>query len=515
MGIKLRADICFREFAALSKLGFGRIVHCFKTPYVSYPNPLAKTISTKVNYKVMTMSIVLFSLLGCKDDGEKQASVQHEQTLAQNEITRIAKETYIALFPLVYNYGTMYTQAINENAPEYIGGFGVYKHYGLATPENKDIPTPNNNTPYSWAWVDLRLEPWVLTMPPSDGNRYYVCQWDDMWGYVVDAPGSILDGQGGGNYLLTTKDFDGPIPKGIKRAIYSESQFVGTLTRTGVNGQDDIPAMEDIQNGYVLQPLSSYIGSEPKIKSDSTNWIRYEASDLKNINFFKYANFMLNYVIPNKADQTMLENAKRIGVEAGKEWQPTKMDSAFVLAVNAGIEEALEEIDQQVAITNDGNKLFNTREVIGEDYLNRTVGVVVGQFGNYPSQAIYPSFQTDTSGESLDGSKKNYSITFSAEEIPKSDYFWSFTMYDLPNRFLVENAINRYSIGSQTKSLKRDKDGSMTIYFQTDSPGQERQGNWLPAPEGAFYTVLRIYGPGESALDGSYKLPEIIGVQKY
>lgn len=129
-----------------------------------------------MKYKIITISIVLFSLLGCKLEGEKKVVTQNEQTMDQNEIKRIAKETYIALFPLVYNYGTMYNQAINKNAPEYIGGFGVYKHYGLSTPDNKDIPTPNNNTPYSWAWVDLRSEPWVLTMPPSDGNRYYVCQ---------------------------------------------------------------------------------------------------------------------------------------------------------------------------------------------------------------------------------------------------------------------------------------------------------------------------------------------------
>ena len=127
---------------------------------------------------------------------------------------------------------------------------------------------------------------------------------------------------------------------------------------------------------------------------------------------------------------------------------------------------------------------------------------------------MYPSFQMDSKGELLDGSKNNYSITFPSNRIPKSDYFWSFTMYDLPNRFLVENSINRYSIGSQTKSLKKDKDGSMTIYFQTESPGKDREGNWLPTPEGPFYTVLRIYGPDDSVLDGNYKLPEIIAVQK-
>ncbi len=463
--------------------------------------------------KIITVYIILFAVLGCKNVEEKSAATSNDESLSQEEIKQIAKETYIALFPLVYNYGTMYNQAINSEASEYIGGFGVYKHYGLSTPANRDIPTPNNNTPYSWAWVDLRSEPWVLTMPISDDNRYYVCQWDDMWGYVIDAPGSVIDGQNGGDYLLTTTEFKGQIPQGIKRVIYSESQFIGTLTRTGVNGQDDIPAMQAIQNGYVLQPLSSYMASEPKTKPEEIDWISYDITDLNNINFFKYANFMLDYTIPIKADQTMLENAKQLGIEAGKGWQPKNMDSSFVDAINAGIEEALKEIDKQVAITNDGKKLFNTREVIGEDYLNRTVGVIVGQFGNYPSQAMYPSFQKDSNGELLDGSKNNYSITFPKDELPKSDYFWSFTMYDLPNRFLVENSINRYSIGSQTESLKKNEDGSITIYFQTETPGIEREGNWLPTPSGPFYSVLRIYGPDENVLSGTYKLPQIIASQ--
>lgn len=461
-------------------------------------------------YKGITIAVLLFSLLACKNGKNQKAENSNKQSLHQEEIKQIAKETYIALFPLVYNYGTMYNQAINNKAPEYIGGFGVYKHYGLSTPENRDIPTPNNNTPYSWAWVDLRAEPWVLTMPPSDGNRYYVCQWDDMWGYVIDAPGSVIDGQNGGNYLLTTKDYKGQVPQSIKRVVYAESQFIGTLTRTGVNGIEDLQAMQSIQNGYALQPLSAYLGTAPKTASEDIQWMRYDKSALKNIDFFKYANFMLKYTIPNKADQTMLNNAKKIGVEAGKEWLPNKMDRLFVQAIDAGIEEALVAIDQQVAITADGKKLFNTREVIGEDYLNRTVGVVVGQFGNYPSQAMYPGFQKDSNGNLLDASKNNYHITFAPGQLPKADYFWSFTMYDLPDRFLVENPIKRYSIGSQTASLKQGADGSLTIYFQTNSPGKDKEGNWLPTPNAPFYTVLRIYGPDKKVLNGTYQLPEII-----
>ena len=284
-----------------------------------------------MKYKAITLSISLFFLFSCNNTQDKKPESKNKPSLSLEEVKKISKETYIALFPLVYNYGTMYNQAINNQAPEYIGGFGVYKHYGLSTPENRDIPTPNNNTPYSWAWVDVRDEPWVLTMPPSDGNRYYVCQWDDLWGYVIDAPGSVIDGQSGGNYLLTTKKFKGQIPKGIKRVIYSESEFIGTLTRTGTNGEDDIQAMQSIQNGYILQPLSSFIDSKPITKSEDINWMNYDMADLKNINFFRYANFMLNYTIPNTNDQTMLGNAKKIGIEAGKDWQPNKMETKWKL----------------------------------------------------------------------------------------------------------------------------------------------------------------------------------------
>jgi hypothetical protein len=135
---------------------------------------------------VFSISIAL-GLMACNNnqsatEANSSGTAPQSAKINPEEAKKIAKETYIAMFPLVFNYGTMYAQAINPEAKEYVGGFGVYRHYGLASPANKDIPTPNNNTPYSWAWVDLRSEPWVLTMPPSDGNRYYTCQWDDMWG---------------------------------------------------------------------------------------------------------------------------------------------------------------------------------------------------------------------------------------------------------------------------------------------------------------------------------------------
>lgn len=303
----------------------------------------------------ITVFLIVVALLGCTNASNNDESAT-SHSLSSAEVKSLAKESYIALYPLVYNYGTMYNQAIDPDAPEYIGGFGVFKHYGLSTPENRDIPTPNNNTPYSWAWVDLSIEPCVLTMPPIDGNRYYISQWDDMWGYVIDAPGSIIDGQGGGNYLLASTDYDGTIPQGIKRVIYSESQFAGTLTRTGVSGKNDLEAMQAVQNGYNLQPLSSYLNSDPPAITEDHPWLNYNPDDLNNIHFFAYANFMLSYLNPERADEVMPLNAKNIGVAVGLPWNPEEMDSTFVENIEAGIHEAQAEIDQRVAITKDGKK---------------------------------------------------------------------------------------------------------------------------------------------------------------
>ncbi len=461
--------------------------------------------------KILFILFAAILLTGCKKSTEKAGE---SAGLTPEEARKIAKESYIAMYPLVYNYGTMYAQAINGNAPEYVGGFGVYRHYGLASPANKDIPTPNNNTPYSWAWVDLRAEPWVLTMPPSDGNRYYTSQWDDLWGYVLDAPGSIKDGQGGGNYLLCTVDYKGELPKGIKRAIVGESKFLGTLTRTGVNGDGDVPKMKAVQAGYKLQPLSKFLGNSAPSPAPKIEWPAYDAGALKTADFFKFANLMLQYTISNPADKPILDNAAKIGVAPGKIWDTTKMDPAIVKAIEEGIADANKEIESEIPKVKDASKFFNTREFVKEDYLNRTLGVVMGQFGNFAEQAFYTTWAKDDKGNDLDASKSNYSITFPANGTPKVKFFWSLTMYDLPGRFLVANQINRYSIGSQTTGLKKEKDGSIIIYIQTSSPGKDKESNWLPTPNAPFFIVMRMYGPDRNIIEGKYVSPQLVSQAK-
>jgi len=270
--------------------------------------------------------------------------------------------------------------------------------------------------------------------------------------------------------------------------------------------------MRAIQEGYLLQSLSDFSGSVAPQTPDDIDWKVYDPDDLYTIECFKYANFMLSYTLPYEGDAEMLANAAKIGVVAGQDWDAnlSNMTRKEKDEIKAGIAEAVVELNKQQDVVTDGSKLFNTREVLGEDYLDRAFGVLVGRFGNYATQAIYNGYFTDSDGNNLDGSKANYTVTFPPGGEPECGFFWSFTMYSYPDRFLVSNVIARYSIGSQSKSMKYEEDGSLILYFQYEFPGSDKIENWLPAPEDRFYTILRVYGPTKAESEGLYQWPELV-----
>ena len=373
---------------------------------------------------------------GCKREGIND--------LPPEQIREMTARAYIMGYPLVMNYATMYRQVIDTAAPEYLGGFGKIRHYGFATPDNFDIVSPNNDTPYSWAWVDLRTEPWVLVMPPVDEGRYYTSQWDDLWGFVLDSPGSVFDGQGGGTYLIAPADWEGDIPAGIKRVIRSESRFAGGLFRTGADGPDDLPAVEAVQAGYKVMPLHEYLGQPAPPAVESIEWIPFVSGDEATIEAFKYVNFMLPYTIPNEMDKPALEKMAQLGIAAGESWDTSKFSPAVKEAIKAGISDAMKSLGAYMSTAKSAD-LFNTREIMGTDYIARALGVQVGIFGNYASQAVYFGLNTDADGNEIDTSAADYKISFPAGGTPPARYFWSITMYSLPDRFLVANPLERYS----------------------------------------------------------------------
>lgn len=428
-----------------------------------------------------------------------------QHNLTPEEARAIAKETYIFAFPLVMYYRTMYLQAVAEGHQ-----FGEWLHLGISAPQDTDIVTPNNDTPYSYAWLDLRAEPWVLTLPQVEADRYITSQWNDLLGYVLDNPGSVLDGNNGVNVMFVSPDWQGNMPAGIKRIIRGETPFVGSLSRTQLLDVADLARVQEIQASYQLQPLSAYLNQPALPTAPRIDWPVWVEGAETTDDFWRYINFLLAYVAPHPDDKPMHDRLAAIGVKAGAPWPNQNLAPKLQVAVKQGLEDAQAELDRLSKSDFNPSDFFGTRDMIGLDYVNRALGVYVGIFGNWPTQAVYLAKPTDANGEVTDGSKASYTLTFPAGNLPPVKYFWSMTMYRLPQRWLVDNAIDRYSIGSKTPGLQQSPDGSLTIYISANSPGNDKESNWLPAPEGPFWIVLRTYGPSQELIDGAWQRPELV-----
>jgi len=458
---------------------------------------------SRSNLMRIFVSVATLLVLSCAAGGGEHL-VKDKVTAA--EATTIAKEAYIFHYPLVMYYRTMYLQAIDPSSGV---GFGKWLHLGTSSPKDTDIVTPNNDSPYSYAWLDLRAEPWVLTMPKIEADRFYTSQWNDLWGFVLENLGSVYDGNDGVNIMFASPTWLGNTPAGIKRVVRGDSDFLGTLTRTQLKAPEDLANVKKIQNEYKLQPLSALLGKPAPPARPKIDWMPWEDGAENTEAFWNYANFLLQFTTPNPQDAPWQDRAAEIGIAAGQKWDPNALDADIRQAISAGMKDALADLDAAGANITDPSLYFRTRKDLDQDYFNRAVGVRVGIFGNWKSISAYYALLKDEKGNPLDGSQE-YVVRMTKDQVPPVKFFWSFTMYNLPQRFLVDNPIDRYSIGSATPGLNRESDGSLTIYISKNSPGKDKESNWLPAPDGPFWIVLRTYGPDESILHNTWKVPQIL-----
>jgi hypothetical protein len=413
----------------------------------------------------------------------------------------IARDAYIYAYPMLENYNTMYKQIVDRNAPEYVGGFGVFRHYStLYTPKNHDVVTPNNDTPYSWAWLDLRAEPWVVTVPAVANKRYYVQQWVDLFTYNFAYIGSRATGQEAGSYLIAGPGWKGAKPTGIKAVFPSETALVMTLTRTALDGPDDVPAVRAVQAGMKLEPLSAFLHQQAPARSRPISFPPYDAARVKTHDFIVYLNFLLQFTQPPvAAEQPLMQRFARIGIAPGKAFDAKVVDPATLRAIDQGVADAQADMQRAAKTILSSNGLFGSRAALGNDYMKRAIAAQKGLYGNSVEEAWYGGYVGD--GRTLS------KIHFSKEKLPPARFFWSVTLYTLPDRFLYENPLHRYSIGDRTSGVKYDDDGGLTLYIGHDSPGPHLEGNWLPAPAGPYSAVGRVYGPGPEAIAGKWPLP--------
>jgi len=427
------------------------------------------------------------------------------------EARAIAKEAWLYAYAPIQGYQTFYGQALNPQAPGYVGGLNTFRHYSRTyTPKDADIVTPNNDTPYSWAWLDLRAEPIVLSLPSVPAPRYYVNQWFDLYTHNFAYTGVRATGRESGNYLFAGPNWKGEVPPGIARVYRAETEIVGTLTRTQLDGPADIPTLQALQAQYRLIPLSQYAGSPKPPAAPPLNMPPWDKDKAEGIGFIGYLNAMLPLMPTVPSEKAAMERFAKIGIAPGKPFDPARLSPELRTAIEQGVQDATKQLTETAAVQKDSKKLFGTREQLGNDYvMNRSLGAMLGIYGNTKEEAVYASQQTDPEGKVLDGNRK-WLLRFAPGQLPPADLFWSITMYNLPQRLLVDNPINRYSIGDRSQGLKKNADGSMDIYLQSTDPGGDKTSNWLPTPKGPFFFVARFYGPRSNLIDGSWSLPPLI-----
>jgi hypothetical protein len=426
----------------------------------------------------------------------------HAAALTPAETKAIAEEGFIYGLPIVMNYAVMYDYAVDKNSSQFKAPFNqINNEARVFTYKDTAIITPNSDTPYSMLWMDLRAEPMVLSVPAVEKSRYYsvmLCDGNTFnYGYI----GSRATGSDAGDYMVVGPGWKGATPPGIKKVFRSTTQFSAAAYRTQLFDPDDMPNVVKIQAGYRVQPLSKFLNKPAPRAAAAITFPKID-KDLAKTAFFEYLDFALQFAPAGPEDKDIRAKLARVGIGTGKKFDmyalSPERQSLVVQAMRDGaakIEEYLQSGQKDVNGWKIGS-LFGDRAFYNGDWIKRAAAAKGGIYGNDAVEAMYPMTKSLANGDALDGSKHNYALTFPAGQLPPVNAFWSVTMYDGKSQLLIQNPINRYLINSpMLTGMKTAADGSLTIYIQKDSPGPDKESNWLPAPNGPIYLVMRLYWP--------------------
>jgi hypothetical protein len=439
------------------------------------------------------------------------------------EVKAIAEEAFIYGLPLVMNYAVMNEFAVDTKSSQFKAHFNeINNQHRVATYEDTAVVTPNSDTPYSVLWLDLRAEPMVISVPAVDKKRYYSVQLTDgntfNFGYI----GSRATGSEPGDYLVAGPDWKGETPAGIKKAFASTTPFAFSIFRTQLFNPGDMPNVEKVQAGYKAQPLSAFLKQPAPPAAPKIDFLPATTDGIKK-NFYEYLEAALQFVPVTEEDKAIRARLASIGIGPGKTFQFKDLSlehkAAVLLAMKEGDDKVDKFLGSGVKNVNGWSigSFFGDRVFYKGDWLMRAGAAKGGIYGNDAVEAMYPITRTDAKGETLDGSKHDYTLTFAKGQFPPVNAFWSVTMYDGKTQLLIKNPINRYLINSpMLPGMKKNADGSLTLHIQKDSPGKAKEANWLPAPDGPIYLVMRLYWPKDTppsilpAGSGTWQPPAIV-----
>ena len=474
------------------------------------------------------VALVVWAGAGVANAADQIAKRVGSVALGFEETRAIAEEGFIYGLPIVMNYAVMNEFVIDENSGQYKAPFNVIKNAArVFTYEDTAVVTPNSDTPYSSLWLDLRAEPIVISVPAVEKQRYYSVQLVDGNSYNYGYIGTRATGTQAGDYLVVGPNWQGEAPAGIKKVFQSSTPFSLTIFRTQLFNVDDMPNVDKVQAGYRAQPLSAYMNMPAPPAAPKIDFLPASTKGIKD-NFYQYLDAALQFVPETSDDKEIRARLASIGIgPAGKTIAAKGLSfehkAALLLGMKSGAgkvsafvaEGGVDQNGWQVGGLSGGDRAF-----FNGDWLKRAATAKAGIYANDPAEAMYPATRKDVSGQALDTSKHDYTLTFAAGEMPPVNAFWSVTMYDGTTQLLIENAINRYLINSpMLPNMAKNADGSVTLYIQKASPGKNREANWLPAPNGPVYLVMRLYWPKTKAPSilppgqGTWEPPGIVAVK--
>jgi hypothetical protein len=466
--------------------------------------------------RLMAVAVAFLIAIGMMPGMAQMAQAQSDKA----DTAQIAEEAFIYGFPMVMNYAVFYQYFIDKSDPSYKAPLNqIWNAPNVFTYKDTAIVTPNSDTPYSFIGMDLRAEPYVICNPEIEKSRYFAVQLVDMYTFNYGYMGSRTTGNGAACVMIAGPEWKGEKPEGIAKVFQSETDFSIAGFRTQLFNQADIDNVRKIQAGYRGLTLSQFQNKPAPPAAPEIQWPKID-KQMADSGPFAYLNFILQFCPPTgpaEVEVPMRARFAKIGVEAGKPFAADKLSPEEKAALESGMKSGIEKIKQKIPdLGKDENgwrvalNAFGDRQVYAGDWTRRAAAAMAGIYGNSPAEAVYPLLANDSEGRKPDASKNRYTLTFPDGQLPPANAFWSVTMYDGKTQLLIENPINRYLINApMLPDLKKNADGSLTIYMQKDSPGADKESNWLPAPDGPIYVVMRLYWPKQSALDGSWKPPAV------
>jgi len=481
-------------------------------------------------------------------ENQKLAELEKAKALAESR-KALAEEAYIFAYPMLRNYENLYAQAVDRKSDRFKARFNELSQSSrLPGPEDREGLRPNPDCLTSIAWIDLRTEPIVLSVPSTEYGRYYHFQLVDLFARSIAYIGSRTTGTRSGSYLIAPAEWDRMKPPGVRAIVRTDSQFVLLIGRASAIGSNGVREAKVLTGKCKLTPLSGFLTRPPR-KDDPIAFPPYDLAEVKpanvidffnslldyvtfrpgekalrrkwraSANFIAILNFLLDHVSLSPEEQKLIRPWLAIGVEPGASFNARAIGPDMLEAIDAGVESArgkIEEKSEALGKHHNGWVLSTDTRGGDEGKADTLVRAAAARFDlhdNSDEEVLSPIAFMDGRGEPLDASVANYTITFEEGTLPPVKAFWSLALYGLPDQLPVANPIGRYSIGDFTDGLEYGEDGSLTLFIQQDQPvDPAKSANWLPAPEGPFLLVLRMYWPEAGALAGRYAPPAVVAV---